>query len=73
MIGHVLRAVLFAACMFVSAGGQARSQDMTVDALPREARQTLELIRSNGPFPYDRDGIVFGNRERALPQKPRGY
>ena len=26
-----------------------------------------------GPFPYDKDGTVFGNRERLLPGKPRGY
>ncbi len=41
--------------------------------LPAQAKQTLELIRRNGPFPYDRDGVVFGNRERALPSQPRGY
>ena len=47
----------------------------TVDAaeLPAQAKQTLDLIRRNGPFPYDRDGVVFGNRERALPSQPRGY
>ena len=31
------------------------------------------LILSGGPFPYDKDGIVFGNRERLLPAKTRGY
>jgi ribonuclease T1 len=41
--------------------------------LPREARRTLDLIRTGGPFPYSRDGTVFGNRERLLPAKPRGY
>ncbi|MGA8987738.1 ribonuclease domain-containing protein [Aeromicrobium sp.] len=41
--------------------------------LPREARQTIDLIRSGGPYPYDRDGTVFMNRERLLPQRPRGY
>ena len=41
--------------------------------LPREARTTLELIEVGGPFPYDRDGVVFQNRERILPAKPRGY
>ena len=35
--------------------------------LPPEGRETLELIRSDGPFPYDRDGITFGNREGILP------
>lgn len=41
--------------------------------LPPEARQTLVLIKQGGPFPYDRDGVVFGNFEKQLPQKPRGY
>ncbi|MBL8515698.1 MAG: ribonuclease [Betaproteobacteria bacterium] len=42
-------------------------------ALPPEARQTLALIKKGGPFPYNKDGTVFGNRERILPAKPRGH
>ena len=41
--------------------------------LPAEARHTLALIDQGGPFPYARDGIVFGNVERLLPRHPRGY
>jgi ribonuclease T1 len=41
--------------------------------LPVEARQTDKLIRSGGPFPYTKDGTVFGNRERLLPREPRGW
>ena len=41
--------------------------------LPREGRETLRLIHRGGPFPYDRDGITFQNRERMLPAQPRGY
>ncbi|WP_228273687.1 ribonuclease domain-containing protein [Rhodocyclus tenuis] len=42
--------------------------------LPRQAGETLALIKQGGPFPYPRkDGSVFGNFERALPQQPRGY
>jgi len=41
--------------------------------LPTEARITLARIRDSGPFPYERDGIAFGNREGMLPPKPRGY
>jgi guanyl-specific ribonuclease Sa len=33
----------------------------------------LRLIASRGPFPYDRDGVVFGNYEHRLPEQPRGY
>ena len=42
-------------------------------ALPVEAQTTLRLIRTGGPFPYRKDGIVFGNRERLLPIRQRGY
>ena len=42
-------------------------------AQEQELRKTLERIGRNGPFPYQRDGITFENRERLLPQKPRGY
>ncbi len=41
--------------------------------LPLEARQTLQRIEIGGPFRFERDGIVFGNYERRLPQQPRGY
>ncbi len=41
--------------------------------LPPEARHTLALIRAGGPFPYARDGAVFGNFERILPRRERGY
>jgi guanyl-specific ribonuclease Sa len=41
--------------------------------LPPEAHQTLRLIARGGPFPHPQDGSVFGNRERRLPGKPRGY
>jgi len=41
--------------------------------LPPEARDVLRLIRQDGPFPYSKDGSVFGNREGLLPQQPPGY
>ncbi|HET7157752.1 MAG TPA: ribonuclease domain-containing protein [Burkholderiales bacterium] len=41
--------------------------------LPADARDTALLIRRGGPFPYARDGVTFGNRERLLPQRERGY
>lgn len=48
-------------------------ETVSVAELPHEARQTLRLIQSGGPFPYSRDGIVFGNFEKRLPLQPRGY
>lgn len=44
-----------------------------VAELPMEARDTLQLIKRGGPFPYPRDGIVFSNYEHILPQQSRGY
>lgn len=41
--------------------------------LPSQARTTYRLILKGGPFPYDKDGTVFGNRERLLPASKRGY
>ncbi|MEU4067511.1 ribonuclease domain-containing protein [Streptomyces wedmorensis] len=41
--------------------------------LPPEARETLRLIEQGGPFPYAKDGAVFGNFERVLPRRARGY
>ncbi|WP_434212011.1 ribonuclease domain-containing protein [[Pseudomonas] boreopolis] len=41
--------------------------------LPTEARDTIALVRRGGPFPHRQDGSVFGNRERRLPDRPRGY
>jgi ribonuclease T1 len=46
---------------------------VALSALPREARETLALIRRGGPFPYERDGIEFRNFEKRLPLRPRGY
>ncbi|RFU84220.1 guanine-specific ribonuclease N1 and T1 [Streptomyces triticagri] len=46
---------------------------LTVGELPGEARETLRLIDSEGPFPYEKDGSRFGNFEGLLPEQRRGY
>src|ERR1700682_1133080 len=46
---------------------------IAVAQLPREAAGTLNSIAAGGPYPYEKDGIVFGNFERLLPLHPRGY
>jgi ribonuclease T1 len=46
---------------------------VSVRELPREAQETLALIERGGPYPYRKDGTTFGNRERRLPERPRGY
>ena len=69
-------ALVMAAAM--SVGVQARdtaglSTDVSLSSLSPEARKTDQLIHSGGPFPYSRDGVVFGNYEKRLPREPRGY
>ena len=49
------------------------SQVVTLAQLPPQAQATYSLIRAGGPFPYPKDGVIFGNRERLLPIQPRGY
>jgi ribonuclease T1 len=46
---------------------------VALSTLPPQARQTHQLILSGGPFPYGKDGSVFGNRERLLPLRTRGH
>jgi len=53
--------------------GQENLSVITLADLPAEARDTLRAIRQGGPFAYQRDGAMFGNYERRLPKKPRGY
>ena len=47
--------------------------DIAYAQLPAEAKATLALIRKGGPFPYAKDGAIFGNREKILPAQNRGY
>src|SRR5688572_5885570 len=49
------------------------TQEVALAELPKEARATIALIRKGGPFPYAKDGAVFGNREAHLPKQKRGY
>ena len=64
-----LAAVAFAFC----AGALGFTNEVALKQLPPEARQTLALIKAGGPFPYAKDGSVFGNREGLLPKRNRGY
>ena len=61
----------------VSIGAQAApaglGADVSLSSLPPQVQKTDQLIHSGGPFPYSRDGVVFGNYEKRLPREPRGY
>ena len=49
------------------------ASSVAVADLPRQGQQTYQLILQGGPFPFGKDGSVFGNRERLLPRERRGY
>lgn len=78
MLVITLAASLFGCGADKAAGKPSTDPDsgqtmVAVADLPDEAQQTLKLIDQGGPFPYDRDGIVFGNFEQLLPKENRGY
>jgi ribonuclease T1 len=79
---HQTGLVLTLACAAVLANGTAQAREaprggsgasVALAQLPAEAQSTYQLILSGGPFPGRKDGVVFGNRERALPREPRGF
>ncbi len=72
--------VVGAGSLFIPVTAQARSAQtgatsasLTVDQLPPQGRHVMAQIFKGGPFQYEKDGVVFGNRERLLPASPRGY
>ena len=75
----VARALLVALlCTFGAGASLARGnapalQEVALVDLPQEARDTLALIKRGGPLRYRQDGSVFGNREKKLPVRDRGY
>jgi ribonuclease T1 len=75
----VLTGFLLAVSLFVTDVGARSGFDsseigsIALSALPQQGQDTHRLIRQGGPFPFDKDGVVFGNRERFLPMHTRGY
>ncbi|MET0382088.1 MAG: ribonuclease domain-containing protein [Burkholderiaceae bacterium] len=53
--------------------GSGLGEPVALAGLPPEARSTERRIHSGGPFPFSRDGVVFGNYEKRLERRPRGY
>ena len=68
-----LVAALLAGTAVQARGPLDQSGSVSLASLPPEARTTHRLILAGGPFPYRKDGTVFGNRERLLPRERRGY
>ena len=49
------------------------NDSITLAQLPVQGQDMMKKIETGGPFKYDKDGTVFGNRERLLPGKNRGF
>ena len=65
-----LLGLLFVALSFSASG---LSEGVGKKQLPKEALETIALIKKGGPFPYARDGATFSNREGLLPRRERGW
>ncbi|RST50736.1 ribonuclease domain-containing protein [Variovorax sp. MHTC-1] len=68
----------------LTAGAQAREwsgtravqpaqETIALAELPVQGQRTYGAILNGGPFRYEKDGTVFGNRERLLPRERRGH
>ena len=53
--------------------GNAGFKTIGLTEMPSQGVETYRLIHQGGPFPHEKDGVVFGNRERLLPAYKRGY
>ena len=51
----------------------AAMDSVALSHLPSQAQRVFGLIHEGGPFRYEKDGTVFGNRERLLPRRNRGF
>ena len=81
VVKFALTSLLLAVAIGASPVAQAKgsvprdeaSATIALSELPPQGRETYALIREGGRFPYEKDGTVFGNRERLLPSQSRGY
>ena len=71
----VLTGLLLAAAsvLFPVHAKESSSSTVALTDLPVQGQQTYALILRGGPFEFEKDGVVFGNRERLLPNHKRGY
>ena len=55
------------------AARQLSQESIPLAELPAQGQRTYQAILDGGPFRYEKDGTVFGNRERLLPPERRGH
>lgn len=53
--------------------GQPTQESIALTELPAQGQRTYAAILNGGPFRHEKDGSVFGNRERLLPRERRGH
>ena len=74
LTGLCVAAVVMSGALFAKAPTSVNLQTtVSLGELPRQGAQIYALIHQGGPFATEKDGTVFGNRERLLPLKKRGY
>ncbi len=76
MVGLLSLGLMLASTSLVHGKGPASADAIGTIALaqlPAQGQDMMKLIYKGGPFRYDKDGTVFGNRERILPAKNRGF
>lgn len=76
----VLTGMLLATLWAPGPGGVAEAREtpppdesVALAQLPDQGQRTYRAIFTGGPFRHDKDGTVFGNRERLLPRERRGH
>jgi len=69
----VLSALLVGGTVATATPAAAAVGSICYSDLPSQAYDTLDLIATDGPFPYSQDGVVFRNQEGVLPSQASGY
>ena len=72
-LGSVTALLIPATAQARTASSGATGDSVALAQLPTQGRLVMTQIYKGGPFEYEKDGSVFGNRERLLPANPRGY
>ncbi|MCX6001509.1 MAG: ribonuclease [Chloroflexi bacterium] len=73
LLPMIVVSIGIAGCDLVAPLSAGNGSTISINDLPREAQDTIELIQKGGPFPYKQDNSVFSNYEGLLPKRPGGY
>jgi len=79
LASHLAKSLLLISSLLIAFAAPAQQDfaapgaSMSEQELPAQGLETYRNIRKGGPFPFDKDGVIFGNRERLLPPQKRGF